>query len=141
MLPPTDLNSLAVIEYAVVYLKVQHIVVCGHTSCGGVAAALGNTRLGKIDTWLMPLRQLRMQHAKTLEALPEVEKGLKLVELNVRQGVETLRENPDVIDAAEKRGLQVHGMVYDLASGEVKRLETEEPKEAVDVRRNAFHCT
>ena len=42
VLPPTDLSSQAVITYAVAHLKVKQVVVCGHTSCGGVAAALGN---------------------------------------------------------------------------------------------------
>ena len=140
ILPATDVNSLAVIEYAVVYLKVQHIVVCGHTSCGGVAAALGNKRLGKIDTWLMPLRQLRMQNAELLESLSESERPLKMVELNVRQGVKTLRENPDVIEAAKNRGLEVHGMIYDLSSGELKRLETGEAESLVAKRQAAFQC-
>ncbi|KAI9659710.1 MAG: hypothetical protein M1831_003608 [Alyxoria varia] len=125
-LPPTDLSSLSVIEYAVVYLEVQHIIVCGHTGCGGVAAALGNKRLGKIDTWLMPLRQLRMQHSTELDKLSEPERGAKLVELNVQQGVETVRQNPDVIQAAKERGLEVHGLVFDLESGVLKRLETGE---------------
>ena len=57
------------IEYAVNALKVQHIVLCGHTGCGGCKASLGNDRVGKIDTWLMPFRQLRLKHAEELEKL------------------------------------------------------------------------
>lgn len=134
---PTDISSLAVIEYACAALKVQHIVVCGHKSCGGVAAAMGNKKLGKIDIWLSPLRALRMQNMKTLDAIPdEVEKAKKMVELNVRMGVENLRANPDVMQAQKDRGLQIHGVVYDLAVGEL--LELDIPDDAAEARNPAF---
>lgn len=126
ILTPTDLSSLSVIEYAVKYLKVQHVVLCGHTSCGGVAAALDNKRLGTIDTWLMPLRKVRMDNASALESLGATEKAKKMVELNVQAGVEVLRSNPNVIEAAKERGLDVHGMVYDLAKGELYQVDVEE---------------
>ena len=35
---PTDVNTLAVVEFAVAYVKVKHIILCGHTSCAGCAA-------------------------------------------------------------------------------------------------------
>ena len=96
ILTPTDLNSLSVIQFAVQYLKVKHIIICGHTSCGGIAAALDNKKLGLIDTWLMPLRTLRRENLSLLEGLTEKERGLKLVELNVRSGIKVLLENPTV---------------------------------------------
>lgn len=133
---PTDLSSLSVIEYAVVYLKVQHIVLCGHTSCGGVAAALDNKKLGKIDTWLMPMRKVRMDNAKTLESLQGAEKARRMVDLNVQAGLEVLRSNPDVIDAMKERGLTVQGLVYDLAKGELVPVEAEDEK--ADHRHGAF---
>jgi carbonic anhydrase len=55
---PNDLNSASVVEYAVVHLKVKRVVVCGHTKCGGAAAALGDADLGEtLNTWLHPVRE------------------------------------------------------------------------------------
>lgn len=53
-----DLNSASVVEYAVAHLKVKKVVVCGHTKCGGAAAALGDADLGQtLNTWLHPVRE------------------------------------------------------------------------------------
>lgn len=136
ILTPTDLSSLSVIEYAVVYLKVKHIIVCGHTSCGGVAAALDNKKLGTIDTWLMPLRKVRMDHAKTLEGMQGAEKARKMVDFNVQASVEVLKSNPNVIEAMKERGLTVQGLVYDLAKGELVPVEHQDEKE--ESRHGAF---
>lgn len=138
ILIPTDLNSLSVIQYAVQYLEVKHIVVCGHTSCGGIAAALGNKKLGLIDTWLMPLRQLRRENLKLLESMDEKSRGLKLVELNVRSGIDTLTDNPVVLDAVSERGLKVHGLIYDVGTGELNELDINESEEKIHSRTTAF---
>jgi carbonic anhydrase len=138
ILTPTDLNSLSVIQYAVQYLKVKHVVVCGHTSCGGVSAALGNKKLGLIDTWLMPLRTLRKENLDLLNGLDEKQRGLKLVELNVRHGVKVIQENPLVIDAIAERGLKIHGLIYDVGCGELKELDIEEDEEVIKGRKTVF---
>jgi len=140
ILTPTDLSSLSVIQYAVVYLKVQHIILCGHTSCGGVAAAMDNKKLGTIDTWLMPLRKIRMDNSKTMDGLEGTEKARKMVDLNVQAGVDVLRSNPDVIEAIKDRGLTVQGLVYDLASGELLPVDSTGNYEDVEVehRHGAF---
>lgn len=138
ILHPTDLSSSAVIEYAVKQLKVKHIVLCGHTSCGGVAAALGNKQLGILDPWLLPLRQIREQHLDTLQSLSTEERALKLSELNVLAGVKVLKQKSAVLDAIQERGLRVHGLIYDVASGMLRELETGEPDEVNKARLELF---
>lgn len=126
--------------YGVKHLGVQHVVVCGHTSCGGVAAALGNDRLGVIDAWLAPIRKLREANKSKWDAegLSDKDKAVRLVEANVRQGVQTVLENAEVIDAVKERGLQVHGLVYDVACGELRELKIEEGEQEGKKRVEAF---
>ena len=52
LVPNTDLSVMSVINYAVVHLKVNHIVVCGHYNCGGVHAAMQTSDLGILNPWL-----------------------------------------------------------------------------------------
>ncbi|MCJ1454027.1 hypothetical protein MMC28_004377 [Mycoblastus sanguinarius] len=140
VIPTTDLNSQSVIAYAVAHLKVKHIVVCGHTSCGGVNAALANEKLGLIDAWLTPLRKLRAENAEKWKHLEQAERAVKLVEANVRAGVQSLKENAEVIEGIKERGLDVHGLIYDVASGELRQLEIKEEREGEKVvREEAFH--
>lgn len=135
---PTDISINSVIEYAVGVLKVKHVVLCGHTMCGGVAAALGNKKLGLIDTWLLPLRALRQANLSTLEKLDPKEAALRLVELNVRRGVQVLKENHAVIDAINERGLDVHGVIYNVGSGVLDEVAIEENDEEKKTRHAAF---
>ena len=120
----TDINSQAVIEYAVVHLKVTHIVVCGHSACGGCGAALSEARVGGvIDAWIAPLKALRRQNAKELSAIEDDKKrAVRLAELNVQAGVETLLSTYFIEEAVRERGVKVHGCVYDIGSGKMMDL-------------------
>jgi len=86
----------------------------------------------------MPLRALRQENLSLLDTLTETDKGLKLVELNVRAGVKVLHTNPIVIDAMSERGLQVHGLIYNVGTGELRELDIEEEEEIVKSRIVSF---
>lgn len=135
-----DISVTAVITYAVVHLKVSHVVLSGHTLCGGVNAALGNSRLGLLDTWLLPVRESRRKLVEDpgWNSLSDEDKALKLVEANVRRGVGILKENADIIEAAKERGLKVHGVVYDIAKGLVRELDDNEDDEAAKKRHDTY---
>ena len=135
---PTDLSMLAVVEFAVVHLKVKHVVVCGHTSCGGVAATLGNGTLGVLDTWLQPMIALREQHADELEKLEGAEKDVFMSKLNIAAGVNVIRRIPSVIKAVEERGMTVHGTLYHLNTGLLEEVHVDETDSAAKKRVTAF---
>src|SRR5215210_1320570 len=58
----TDLNCLAVMQYAVDVLRVRHVIICGHYGCGGVEAAYHDRRLGLIDNWLRHVQDVKKRH-------------------------------------------------------------------------------
>lgn len=121
---PNDLNTLAVIEYAVEVLDVRHIVVSGHYGCGGVRAAMREMGHGVIDHWLHVVREVRQQHASELAALPDEQaREDRLVELNVAQQVFQLARTP-IIQRAWSRGARpiLHGTVYDTHDGLLRPL-------------------
>lgn len=74
------------IQYAVDILKVKHIIVCGHYSCGGVKAAIDNPKLGLISNWLLHIRDLYLRYRIQLDKIRDPkQKADKLCELNLAQ--------------------------------------------------------
>ncbi|KAI5801702.1 carbonic anhydrase [Peziza echinospora] len=131
LLPANDLSSLSVIQYAVEVLEVKHIIVCGHYGCGGVMAAMQTKKLGLIDNWLKHIRDVRARNAAQLAAISDPEKKTnRLVELNVIAQVHNVKRHSNVIDAMLKRGLQVHGFVYDVSTGHMNLMEVPKDPDA-----------
>lgn len=134
----TDISLLSIVQFSVFHLKVKHIVVCGHTSCGGVAASLANAKLDILDVWLQPLRALREKFADELAAMPEGERGTFLAKENVKAGVEVLKRIPTVIDAIKERDLEVHGVLYDLSTGQLEDILVDENEQVACKRVACF---
>jgi len=121
----TDMNCLSVIQFAVEVLKVEHIIVCGHYGCGGVAAAMDTERHGLIDNWLRHIRDTANLHSKLLESIDDPQKRLdKLSELNIVEQVQNVGETTIVLDAWERGAkLSIHGWIYGLKDGIIRDLE------------------
>ncbi len=120
----TDMNCLAVLQYAVELLKVKHIIVCGHYGCGGVKAAMEDQPHGLVDNWLRNIRDTWRRNRDELEMIPDQSgKANRLCELNVCDQVINVG-NTTIIQDAWRRGQQttIHGWIYDLADGLLKDL-------------------
>ena len=119
----TDLNVQSVIEYAVLHLKVKHVVVCGHYGCGGVRAAMQSADLGILNPWLREVRDVYREHQDSLETLEEEARYRHLVELNVRtQCINVIKTAAVQKQWLEHRYPTVHGWVYDLREGLLRDL-------------------
>ena len=120
----TDLNCLSVLQYAVDQLHVEHVIVCGHYGCGGVAAAYANRTLGLIDNWLRHIQDVAQKHAARLSAAPDEEARVRrLCELNVIEQVLNVAQTTVVRQAWEGgQRLGIHGWIYALTDGLVRDL-------------------
>ncbi len=119
-----DLNVMSVIEYSVVHLEVQHIVICGHYFCGGVKAAMEAKDLGFLNPWLRSIRDVFRYHKAELNAIEdEDERYKRLVELNVQEQCFNVLKVASVQKAIKRRDLKVHGWVVDIHSGELIDLK------------------
>lgn len=119
MVVNTDLNLLSVLEYAVVYLKVKHIIVCGHYGCGGVKAAMNTHSYGIINKWLRNIKDVYRFHRQELDAIEDKDaRTNRLIELNVREQVMNLAKT-SIIQRAwkEEQRPHLHGWVYGLDNG------------------------
>ncbi|EFO81238.1 Carbonate dehydratase [Oscillochloris trichoides DG-6] len=120
----SDLNCLSVLHYGVTVLKVRHIIVCGHYSCGGVQAALADSRVGMVDNWLRHVQDVRNKHAAIINACPNTTLQVhRLCELNVVEQVVNVCQTT-VVQHAWERGqrVTVHGLIYDIADGLLQDL-------------------
>lgn len=120
-----DLNVMSVIEYAVKFLEVKHIIVCGHYNCGGVKAAMTPKDLGLLNPWLRNIRDVYRIHRKELDVIEDPkEKYDRLVELNVQEQCINVVKTAVFQEKYLHDGYpQVHGWVFDVRKGRLVDLK------------------
>ena len=142
MVVNTDNNLLSALQYAIAYLKIPHIIVCGHYECGGVRAAVTRfNHMPPLENWLRNIRDVYRLHRKELDAIKDPNaRHRRLVELNVveqclnvyktgvvqRRRVETKNEPPYPVP-------QIHGVVFDPKDGILKRVPVDFEKMSDDI--------
>jgi carbonic anhydrase len=115
---PTDLNCLSVLQFAVDLLKVRHVIVVGHSNCGGVKAVLANSRIGLADNWLSHVHDVKNRHQTWLDSLQAEKRLDALCELNVLEQSRNVCRTTIVADAWQRgQEVVVHGWVYGLHDG------------------------
>jgi carbonic anhydrase len=120
----SDLNCLSVIQFATDLLRVKHIIVVGHSRCGGVSAALRDQRVGLADSWIRHVKDVRNRHQSWLDSLPEERKLDALGELNVIEQARNVCQTTMVQDAWMRgQELVVHGWFYGLHDGLLQDLK------------------
>ncbi|WP_213804381.1 carbonic anhydrase [Granulicella sp. dw_53] len=113
----------AVVEYAVSALRVNHIVVCGHSDCGAMKGLLdpeGVAAMPTVENWLKNAHTA-LSVAKALARKDERPSELRerVTEQNVLLQMQHLRTHPSVAGAMAREELTISGWIYDIASGQV----------------------
>lgn len=117
----------AALEFAVLNLRVKHIIVMGHSSCGGVRACLEKsaarqTEAQFISNWMSMLDEARDEVVASHAGKPATEQCSALERRAVLTSLANLRTFP-CIKILESRGkLQLHGAHFDIASGQLEVL-------------------
>ena len=120
----SDLNCLTVIQFATDLLKVKHIIIVGHSGCGGVRAALNDTRIGLADNWIRHVQDVRNRHQPWLDTVAEDRRVDALCELNVIEQARNACQTTIVQDVwARGQELVVHGWFYGLYDGLLQDLQ------------------
>ena len=137
----SDLNCLSVVQFATDMLRVRHIIIVGHSGCGGVAAALHNRRVGIADNWIRYVQDVRNQHEEWLETVDAAQRVDALCELNVIEQARNLCHTTMVQDAWNRgQELVVHGWFYGLHNGllEDLKMTVSRPEQVRDAYQGAL---
>ncbi|MAT49788.1 MAG: carbonate dehydratase [Porticoccaceae bacterium] len=120
----SDLNCLSVLQFAVDYLKVKHVLVVGHYGCGGVQAAVRNDKLGLIDNWLRHVQDAQSKHYKELQTIADEHELVdKVCEINVIEQALSVCQTTVIQDAWDRgQDVTVHSCIYGLKDGLLKNL-------------------
>ena len=118
IVPPYDLSPegvTATIEYAVAVLEVPRIIVCGHTLCGAMKAALDPTGLDTVPNvanWIKFVEPARLAVDELHPHLGPEARWIELVKQNVRQQLTNLKTHPWVAARTATGRLKLEGWVY-----------------------------
>jgi carbonic anhydrase len=121
LVPNSDTNVQSVIEYAIEYLEVRHVIVCGHTECGGIKAAMRPTDMGVLNGWLRNITDVYRLHFDELAAIKEESaRYLRLIELNAEeQCVNVIKSAAFQRKQAQQREPEIHAWVYNVGTGRI----------------------
>ncbi|MGA8110996.1 MAG: carbonic anhydrase [Acidobacteriaceae bacterium] len=118
----------ATIEYAVEVLRVKHIIVCGHSDCGAVKAAIDLRNPERSSLSRLPLTAQWLGFIEP--AWRHLDPGVRtsdphalhkaLIHANVIAQLENLKTHPEVARRLAEKSVEVHGWYYDILSGAVE---------------------
>jgi carbonic anhydrase len=116
----------ATIEYAVEVLKVKHAILCGHSDCGAMKAALdrkGLENLPKASRWLQHVEGAFI-HRQPIDPAdgPNAELA-SLIRGNVVAQLQNLCAQPSIARALAHNAISVHGWYYEILSGRIERYD------------------
>ena len=129
IVPPYEVQetgTMAVLEFAVLYLKIPHIIICGHTDCGGIKGLdlpLDNGREPGLVSWLTYARSAQAM-VDVRRDVSEADRHRMIVEQNVMLQLQHLETYPFVQAALASQTLELHGWVYDLHHQKIVYFDT-----------------
>ena len=132
LVPPYEMASKfngvsAAIEFAVLNLRIRHLVIMGHSGCGGVQAALDQsaaiqTEAMFISRWMSMLDEARLHVVSAHQTASHDEQLMALEKEGVKVSIKNLRTFPFVTERENKVKLSLHGAHFDIKHGTLSVL-------------------
>ncbi len=117
----TDINFLSVLEYSIEHLFIKHIIVVGHYSCGGIAAAVDGVDQGLVENWITPVNDIYNKHNEELSKIKDTQKRMdRLSEINVLEQAKNLIKIPIYQRALKRKKYpMLHAWIFDIYTGKI----------------------
>ena len=121
-------GTSAAIEYAIKELKVKHLIILGHKDCGGIKygynmfSSLLNTDYEFINKWLSILLPAYNKIQKDISKLKQIN---QFEQESIKASINNLFTFPFIKKATNENNLQIHGLIHDIGSGNLKFLNPE----------------
>jgi len=118
------------LEYAVKELKVQHIIVLGHSNCGGIRALMEGEGITKHDfefigAWVAIARRAREWVLRDLPQKPAALQARACEQAAILISLDNLLSFPWIRDRVDNHNLQLHGWYFDLDHGDLLAYSSE----------------
>ena len=124
-------GTSAAIEYATKELKVRHLIILGHTGCGGIKSAHNyftkqtNSNYVFINQWLSILLPAFNKTSKNLSEKKQIE---SLEEKSIINSLENLYTFPNIEKEIKNKTISIHGLIHNIGSGNLKYLNPKTKK-------------
>jgi carbonic anhydrase len=136
LVPPCDHHPHAhqhstssALEFAVRFLEVEHIIVFGHSHCGGIQALMTHENTNKkhpsdfISAWMDIAEPARVKVKQEYGHLSSEEQALRCEEFAIKISLDNLMSFPWIAEKVKNNSLKLHGWHFDLASGLIRTLD------------------
>ena len=112
----------AALEFAALNLRVKHIVIMGHSGCGGIKAALEQnaarqTEAMFISRWMSILDECRMHILAAHQGTDPARRVQAMEKEAVKVSITNLRSFPFIQDMENRGKVALHGTYFDIATG------------------------
>ena len=125
----THHSTSAALEYALLHLKVEHIIVLGHSGCGGIKALMQGTArpdqksYSFIEPWVEIAQEAKTRVLKKYPKRSEREQAACCEKEALRVSLENLQTFPWVKSAQQENHLHLHAWYFEVGSGELERYD------------------
>ena len=118
-------GTIAAIEFGITVLKIENIVIMGHSGCGGIKNAYSMCKENSFNTnssisnWLNLLKP----SFDKLAIMNEDESIKDLEKVSIKTSIENLKSYPFIQEKLDSKEINIYGSWIDIGSGKIHALD------------------